>query len=199
VRFEYGSAYDDDAANEGRSAYEVAAERRRDMILRHAHAHADRPRTPLRGGRLVYVPYSPASEHPEILLMIGKRIWGNLGFDVCRRCRRGHVFSVVIRDAMGDGWDTRMLRAARDAAPADYRWTYGEFILRSPEFWTSLPPDLSCAPEKLCAHLPVVPGRLREVWSCLRYWRLTGQLYWPDTKERRAFRLRQGYRRGTDA
>jgi hypothetical protein len=35
MRFEHGSAYDDDAANEGRPAHEVDAERRRDMALTH--------------------------------------------------------------------------------------------------------------------------------------------------------------------
>ncbi|MDX6249513.1 MAG: hypothetical protein QOF10_2873 [Kribbellaceae bacterium] len=44
MRFEHGSAYDDDAANEGRPAHEVDAERRRDLALTHGAGRRPWPR-----------------------------------------------------------------------------------------------------------------------------------------------------------
>jgi hypothetical protein len=187
VRFEYGSAYDDDAANEGRLVHEIEAERRRDLIS--ARAHAGGPRS----ARLEYLRYSPDSESRQILVMTGKRSWGELNFDLCRRCRRGHIWTLGLLAVMqGEGWELRMLRMARTKAPDDYRWTRSGQASRSKEFWDQVPAELSSEPEELCEHLPYVPSRLREVWACVRYWRLTGRLHWPDTKERRAFRRRKG-------
>ncbi|PSK67616.1 hypothetical protein B0E53_00426 [Micromonospora sp. MH33] len=193
MRIEYGSAYDDDAANEGRPVHEIEAERRRDLIF--ARADAAGPRSAARYTRLEYFRYSPHSESRQILVMTGKRSWGELDFDLCRRCRRGHVWTLGLLAVMhGEGWEIRMLHMARTKAPDDYRWTRSGQASRSKEFWDHVPPELSSEPEDLCEHLPCVPSRLREVWACVRYWRLTGRLHWPDSQERRAFRLRKGAR-----
>lgn len=176
MRFEYGSAYDDDAANEGRPVHEVEADRRRDLVL----THATRPGA----ATLAYVRYSPDTESREILALLGRRSWGSLSFDLCRRCRRGHIWSLGVLAVMqGEGLETRMLRMARAKAPDDYRWTRSGMASRSKEFWDDhVPAELSGRSEVPCEHLDWRPGRLRDAWACLRYWRLTGKFYWPDSR-----------------
>ncbi|HEY2442005.1 MAG TPA: hypothetical protein VGI31_02625 [Streptosporangiaceae bacterium] len=177
MRFEYGSAYDDDAANEGRPAYEADAERRPDLML------TDGTGSP--AAKLTYVRFSPDSSSREILVLLGKRRWGSLSFDLCRRCRRGHIWSLSVLAVMqGEGLETRMLRMARSKAPEDYRWTRSGLASGTREFWEHIPPELSGQPEVPCEHLDWRPGRLRDAWACLRYWRLTRHLYWPDSRVR---------------
>jgi hypothetical protein len=177
MRFEYGSAYDDDAANEGRPAHEVDAERRRDLVP----THGTRPAAAV--ATLAYVRFSPDTESRQILVLLGKRSWGSLSFDLCRRCRRGHIWSLGVLAVMqGEGFENRMLRMARAKGPDDYRWTRSGLASRGQEFWDHTPPELRGRPEVPCEHLDWRPGRLRDAWACLRYWRITGKLYWPDSR-----------------
>ncbi|HEX3732848.1 MAG TPA: hypothetical protein VHU91_08015 [Mycobacteriales bacterium] len=165
MRFEYGSTYDD-AANEGRPAYEVEAERRRDMALTHGAG----PVAEL--VRLVYLRYSPDSGSRQVLLLLGKRSWGSLNFDVCRRCRRAHIWSLAILAAMqGGGSEARMLRIAHAKMPDDYRWTLGGMAGQAQQFWSGRArPIPTREPGEVCEHLRKQrPGKLRDLWARVRY------------------------------
>jgi hypothetical protein len=178
MRFEHGSAYDDDAANEGRPAHEVDAERQRDMALTHG------PRRPVAEvARLVYLRYSPDSGSRQLLLLLGKNRWGSLNFDVCRRCRRVHIWSLTVLAEMKDeGFEARMLGIARTKVHGDYRWTFGGMAGQVQQFWSGgSRPVPAREPDEVCEHLRKQrPGKLRDLWARVRYWRLTGQLHWPD-------------------
>ncbi|KAB2345184.1 hypothetical protein [Actinomadura rudentiformis] len=179
MRFEYGSAYDDDAANEGRPAHEVEAERRRDMAL----AHGAGTRSVSEAARLVYLRYSPDSSSRQVLLLLGKRNWGSLDFDVCPRCRRAHIWSLTLPAVMkGEGFEARMVRIALAKVPDDHRWTLGGMAGEAQRFWPGgTRPVRAREPDELCEHLKRrQPGKLRDLWARVRYWRLTGQLHWPD-------------------
>jgi hypothetical protein len=183
--FDYGSAYDDDAANEGRPVHEIEAERRRYQALTHG---VSRPLD--EQVKLAYVGFSPESNTRQILLLLNKSCYGSVDFDVCRRCQRVHIWHLSVLAVMqGHGFETRMLRMVRARTPEYYRWTRSGLATRPQEFWDSLPPELSSGPAVPCEHFDWRPGRIRNAWACLRYRRLTGRWYWPDARaEQRAVR-----------
>lgn len=177
--FDYGSAYDDDAANEGRPGHEIEAERRRYQMLTHGDSRPVEEQV-----KLAYVEFSPESNTRQILLLLSKWCCGSVDFDVCRRCQRVHIWHLGVLAVMqGHGFETSMLRMVRARTPDYYRWTRSGRATCPQEFWDSLPPELSSRPAVPCEHLDWRPGRGRNAWACLRYWRLTGRWYWPDARE----------------
>jgi hypothetical protein len=137
-----------------------------------------------RAERLVYLQYSPASRSRQILLLIGKHKWGSLDFDVCDRCARAHIDIFTLRAVIqNEGFEAEMLQLARAQVPDRYRWTYGAMAERADRFWVGDPRPLAARePDELCEHLVDLrePGKLRDLRERLRYWRLTGQLLWPE-------------------
>jgi hypothetical protein len=176
--FEYGSAYDDDAADEGRPVAEIEAERRRHQVLTY------RTREPVEDlGALRYLRFSPDTATREVLLLLGKRCYGSVNFDICDRCRRVHIWHLgVLAAVYGHQFETRMLQMARVKAPDDYRLTRSGLATCAQEFWDNLPPELSSRPEVPCEHFDWRPGRIRNTWASLKYWRLTGRFIWPDAR-----------------
>ena len=148
------------------------------MHSEHGPAFVARP-----GERFVYLRYSPESDSRQVLLLVGKRNWGSLDFDVCDRCRRVHVWTFTLLAVLqNEGYEAEMLRLARAQVSAQYRWTYDAMAERTDQYWTGDPrPMRNHDYDDLCVHLKDEhPGKLRDLWSRLHYWHLTGQLHWPD-------------------
>jgi len=192
--YDYGSSSDDDAVLDQLPPSVTAAieaERRRAWL--HANdtrSAAERKRAAAEHARLAYVRYSPRSNCREILVLLGTRSWGSLSFDMCRRCRRGHVWSLSVLRAMQDeGLETRMLRMSRAKAPEGHRWTRSGAASTAAEFWDRIPRELNPEPDEPCQHLRQYPGPMGGAWASVRYWQVTGHFHWPASrKERRARR-----------
>jgi hypothetical protein len=132
---------------------------------------------------LAYVRFSPETQSREILALLGRHRRGSLSFDLCRRCRRLHIWSLAGLGGMeSEGLEIRMLRLARTKAPHDYRWSRSGVALRTQEFWDDLPPVLRGRPEVPCEHLDWRPGRVRDALACRQYRKLTGRSHWPDSR-----------------
>jgi hypothetical protein len=137
--------------------------------------------------RLVYFRFSPDSDSRQILLMIDKRGFGSTDFELCRRCRRVHIWQLgVLAGMQGEGYEVRTLRMIQAMAPDDYRWTRSGLASRTQEFWDQIPAELRGRSEVPCEHMDQRPGRVRNAWACLRYWRITGKLYWPNARSSHA-------------
>ncbi|WP_433005439.1 hypothetical protein [Kribbella sp. CA-294648] len=176
--FDHGSAYDDDAANEGRPVHEIEAERLRYQMLTYGVSRPVEEQA-----KLAYVGFSPASNTRQMLLLLGKWDCGSVDFDVCGRCQRVHIWHLGVLAVMqGYGFETSMLRMIRARTPDYYRWTRSGLATCPQEFWDGLPPELSSRPAVPCEHFDWRPGRVRNAWACLRYRRLTGKWYWPDAR-----------------
>jgi hypothetical protein len=176
--FEYGSAYDDDAAEEGRPVTGIDAELRRRLLLGYGEPEPVEDVVALR-----YLRFCPDGDSRAILLLLGKRRYGSVNFDICDRCRRVHIWHLgVLATMYGHQFETRMLQMARAKAPDDYRLTRSGLATCTQDFWDSLPAELSSRPEVPCEHFDWRPGRIRNTWASLKYRRLTGQFIWPDAR-----------------
>lgn len=197
MRFwDYGSSSDDDAVLDELPpsiAAEIEAERRRAWLRANdTRSEAERKRAAAERARLAYVRYSPHSQSREILVLLGTSGWGSLSFDLCRRCRRGHVWSLsVLRAMQNEGLEMRMLRMARTKANEGDRWTRSGAASRAAEFWDHIPRELTPELEEPCEHLRQYPGPIRGVWASVRYWRVTGHFHWPASREERAAHRRR--------
>ncbi|MGH3164335.1 MAG: hypothetical protein ACRDN0_00385 [Trebonia sp.] len=94
-----------------------------------------------------------------------------------------HIWHLGVLATMnGHQFELRMLQMARAKAAGDYRLTRSGLATCTQEFWDSLPPELSGRPEVPCEHFDWRPGRIRDTWASVKYWRLTGRFIWPDAR-----------------